>query len=280
MMHPVTKRITATFSAALLVLLAACDDRTLPTAPDSIMGSDAPPTQMVAINAAPLTLGWLAPLGAASATAPHDVSLSPVVTICRWKDNACAGNPVAKFEIGKGLTVNDAAFSASWDISASGIASGRTTYRITVTNSDIRVGLAVFVDVARGRWALTVPGQPLPLTASSTVPLQFRFGAPTTPPPPLETVVSGVASASTQFFPQPSSQLTPEQTTALSELKTSLETLQTALAGPIEGALTAFSDAKRAADSAFDIAPAGDKADLEVIRLEVAQAGRLLGVSN
>lgn len=87
--------------ALLTVAIAGCRDE-LPTKP-SIAGEE--PTGAVVLNvigSSPTTMGWLAPLGNTSPSAPQDVALRPVVTICRWINSACTGTPVAQFSIGAG----------------------------------------------------------------------------------------------------------------------------------------------------------------------------------
>lgn len=267
-----------------LLVLAGCRD-TEPTAPAALAGEEPGTAIRLDVLETPppaVTMGWLAPLGTTSAAAPHDAERRPVVTICRWVNRACVGAPVARFAVGSGLTATGDAFAATWSLTAPGIPLARTTFRIAVTLDDAPVGLPIVVEVMRGRWAISIPGRTATLIAAASLPLRFRLGAPTAPPPPQETVEQGLQSASTQFFPsmQTSTPRTTEQTAALTTLATSLGDLQTALAGPREPALLALSQATLAANVAFDIAPPGDKADLDVIRLELAQAGRLLGVSN
>jgi hypothetical protein len=281
-MRRLTPLARGLLALAVAMTAAACRDRA-PTAPgaDAVIGTDAPLATAVAVNSTPLTLAWLAPLGSATASAPHDQTQRPLVTVCRWKDGACAGVPLAQFAVASGLSATDAAFEAEWNVSANAIPAARTTYRITVTNAGAPVGLPLFVDVSRGRFAPSIPGQTPPLTAISVLRIRFRLGVQTVPPPPIETVASGLESASTQFLPTDDGvPRTPEQTTALTTLAGTLATLQTALSGPADVALTALSEARSAADFAFRVAVPGDKADLDVIRLELAQAGRLFGVGN
>lgn len=262
------------------LLLTACRDEfpTAPQPPEAVIGVDEAVTIKVPSNRKPLTLAWLAPLGTASGSAPHDRTLRPVVTICRWNKDRCVGIPVAVFVAGLNLKVSATAFTAEWDISHRLMPAKRTTYRITASDPLKRVGAPVFVDVSRGRWALSLPGQSPPLVPAKSISLQFRLGEQTVPPPPLNTVVAGLTAASTQFLPKlADGTRTPEQTGAINTLTTSLAELRTALTGPTEQALLTFSQAKRAADNAFTIAVPGDRAELDVIRLELAQVGLLLG---
>lgn len=181
-----------------------------------------------------------------------------------------------------GVTTTSSSFSAVWNLNAANLPLTRTRMRIAVTINGAVVGLPILVDAMRGRWALAVPGQTATLIAAATLPLQFRLGAPTEPPPPIATVTTGLSSAQTQFLPSssPESPRTTEQTSSLANLSTTLGALKTALGGTTETALLALSQAVSAADFAFHVAQPGDKADLDVIRLELAQAGKLLGVSN
>lgn len=264
-----------------LLAVAGCRD-TVPTAPIGEEPGTAIRLDVLDAPPSSLTMGWLAPLGSTSTSAPHDGDLRPVVTICRWVNRACAGAPVARFAVGSGLTASSEMFAATWVLTTPSVPLARSTFRIAVTLGEAPVGLPVLVEVMRGRWALSIPGRTATLVAAASVPLRFRLGAPTAPPPPQETVEQGLASASTQFFPslQTSATRTPIQSAALTTLATSLGELQAVLTGPREPALLALSQATLAATAAFDVAAPGDKADLDVIRLELAQAGRLLGVSN
>ncbi len=269
----------------LIAMVGACRDD--PTSP-SATGEE--PTSEVVLNVlstTPTAMGWLAPLGKTSDAAPQDAALRPVVIICRWSNNACVGTPTAQFSVGAGLTASSASFSAAWNLNATTMPLTRTRFRIAVTLNGSVVGLPILVDAMRGRWALSVPGQTVTLMAAASLPLQFKLGAPLEPPPLVETVTSGLGSAQTQFLPatsESSPPRTPEQTSSLTNLSTSLAALQTALqtvvGTPSEGTLLALSQATVAADFAFQISPPGDKADLDVIRLELAQAARLLGISN
>jgi hypothetical protein len=277
-------RTTRTFAALLIALTAACRDVTAPAAPSAAAGEEPGPEITLNVLAPPpTTMGWLAPLGKATAATPQNTELRPVVTVCRWVNSACTGSPVAQFSVGGGLTASTANFSATWNLSAANLPLTRARFRIAVTLNGTVVGLPILVDAMRGRWALSVPGQTPTLVAAASVPLQFRIGTPAEPPPPVATVTSGLGSAQTQFLPGTSATDTPrstEQTTSLTTLSSTLASLQTALTGPRETALLALSQAASAADFAFQVAQPGDKADLDVIRLELAQAGKLLGVSN
>lgn len=277
-------RPTRTLTALLIVLTAACRDVTAPAAPSAIAGEEPGPEITLNVLAPPpTTMGWLAPLGRATTATPQSTELRPVVTVCRWVNNACTGSPVAQFSVGSGLTATTGSFSATWNLSAANMPLTRARFRIAVTLNGTVVGLPILVDAMRGRWALGVPGQTPTLIAAASLPLQFRLGAPTEPPPPVSTVTSGLGSAQTQFLPGTSTTDTPrttEQTTSLTTLSSTLASLRTALTGGTETALLALSQATSAADFAFRVAQPGDKADLDVIRLELAQAGKLLGVSN
>ena len=260
--------------------LAACSDRipTTPSAADEEPLIDA--LWELISGTEPLTMGWLAPLGATSATAPQDAARRPTMTICRWSAGVCIGAPVARFTVETGLTATNAGFAAQWSLTSAAMPLTRTTFRISVTDGNTLVGLPILVEATRGRWALAVPGQTPTLIAASMLPLQFRLGVATAPPPPIATVASGVQSASTQFFPSTTTETrTAQQQASLNALGSSLGALQTALTGPPDAALLALTQARSAANAAFRAAPPGDLANLDVVRLELDQVGRLLGVS-
>ncbi|MBL0940539.1 MAG: hypothetical protein IBJ03_16710 [Gemmatimonadaceae bacterium] len=189
---------------------------------------------------------------------------------------------MATISVGGGLTASDAGFSGQWSLTTAAIPLTRTMYRIAVTHGGAPIGLPVLIEVMRGRWALAVPGQTPTLIAANVLPLLFRFGVASEAPPSVTAVTNGLDGARTQFFPPgtpPGETRTAQQLATFTTLADALVALQSAISGSREAAALALAKARSAADAAFRVASAGDLAELDVIRLELESAGRLLGVS-
>lgn len=197
-----------TLATAAILFTAACNDGSLPSSP----GSDRAGANISDAVHYPQISGdldrnpkfwWLPPLAPApdrSGFGTFDPTVHPrvVVRCLDTNDGGCtAGETVARFEIGSGLTVNDSLYIANFDLSKQSpelalsdpvdLEHHRTTYRIEVQTPTFTdegslggpfvFGFADFRVGATGAEAteLTRPDSIVGATRNQTLPIKFRL---------------------------------------------------------------------------------------------------------
>src|SRR4051812_12024454 len=154
---PRLRHYSAALAAGILATGIGCSERSLVQPASSPVGMTATANQSGSVS----NVGWLAPLGTASALgAQFDPNAVTAVEICPWTGTVCSGSPIARFVVNAvsptlPLIINTSSgdYEASWNLLDPTLTT-RKTYRIRALNGTSEVG-AISVDAIRGRWALT-----------------------------------------------------------------------------------------------------------------------------
>lgn len=191
---------------ALLVTLPACES---PLEPDPGAAPDAP---NLAISdgrhggAGGFYFLWPTVHNRPPFTGKFDATLSPVVRICRWVNEACAGSDIVIDGHGRGakrLKVRGGSYSALW-LDTRGVAAG-SVYRLRVyasADATDALGFADLMVVGKKKHERQVPAGFIPLVRGLPFPIRFRIEKGAVPPPGSDPV-EDEAPAVTATAPEP-----------------------------------------------------------------------------